>query len=597
MASPKALLRAPREKRPALDHLIRAFGRYSADAGDRQAAAVTFFGFLSFFPILALATSVLSYALGDDAVGTVVDAGQRLRPGAGRPARAARTILSSNRAAGLAGLVGLLGLLYSGLGWVDALREAVRAIWHHNVQEGNFVVKKLKDVVVLLGLGATLLVSIGVSAATGALSGLRARAGRPRRQRRRDGRDLRRSASCWACSPARGSSCSCSGGCPRCSRRSGGCSRARCWPAVLFEVLKRVGALYIERTTENPLYGSFAVIVGLLVWINIVSRMLLICAAWTVTAPYDSDIEPSGTANAEAAAKAGIPMEFADNDPDDPPTLQEDGAPSPLAAAVQGQTPSQDVPEGRGSARSDGPDDRGGRRVEALKDDEDEDGRARSGSGSASRAASGARSGGGTATLARPAVASGTAVATVEEPTRAEVAVRQAAQFTAGALGMGVMAVLIYVLRTVRRHRPAVGPGPGRRAAAGCGGGPRAAGAACGRRRATVRVPRAPGGGLAVGRRPPVPVGRGRRPAQRPPGRARRAVTGGRCPAARRSGAALALAAPPASALEVVLGRGAEPRRALRRSGLLRSRGVLRRRDERHRRARRRSRRSPSRAA
>jgi hypothetical protein len=41
-------------------------------------------------------------------------------------------------------------------------------------------------------------------------------------------------------------------------------------------------------------------------------------------------------------------------------------------------------------------------------------------------------------------------VATAEEPSRAEVAVRQAAQFTAGALGMAVMAVLVYVLRTLR---------------------------------------------------------------------------------------------------------------------------------------------------
>ena len=65
MISPKAALASARDKRPFLDHLIRAFGRYQADAGDRQAAAVTFFGFLSFFPILALATSVLSYALGD----------------------------------------------------------------------------------------------------------------------------------------------------------------------------------------------------------------------------------------------------------------------------------------------------------------------------------------------------------------------------------------------------------------------------------------------------------------------------------------------------------------------------------------------------
>ena len=71
MPSPQALLTRVRAQRPALDHLVRAFGRYQADAGDRQAAAVTFFGFLSFFPVLALATSVLSYALGPAAVDTV----------------------------------------------------------------------------------------------------------------------------------------------------------------------------------------------------------------------------------------------------------------------------------------------------------------------------------------------------------------------------------------------------------------------------------------------------------------------------------------------------------------------------------------------
>ena len=87
---------------------------------------------------------------------------------------------------------------------------------------------------------------------------------------------------------------------------------------------------------RTRVYGSFAVVVGLLVWINLVSRMLLVCAAWTVTAPYDSDVAPSGTADPEPARKAGIPQEFADDDPDDPPTLQEEGAPSPLAAAVQG---------------------------------------------------------------------------------------------------------------------------------------------------------------------------------------------------------------------------------------------------------------------
>ena len=416
MPSPKAAFSSAREKRPSFDHLIRALGRYQADAGDRQAAAVTFFGFLSFFPILALATSILSYALGDDAIGTVVREVNAYAPGLAEQLEL-EEILSNNRKAGLAGAIGLVGLLYSGLGWVDALREAVRAIWHHNVKAGNFLVKKAKDVVILAGLGLTILLSVGVSAATGAfrdfaldLVGLDT--------------GLVATAVTWVIGIALGLMTSTGlflflfWRLPKVQSPFRRVIKGALLAAVLFELLKRVGAIYIERTTENPLYGTFAAIVGLLVWINIVSRMLLLCAAWTVTAPYDSDIEPSGTANAEAARRAGIPTEYADNDPDDPPTLEEDGAPSPLAAAVNGAVPSQDVPEGRESLRAGGSPAAGGRRVEALKES----------------------AGGGVATLERPEPA----------PGRAETVVRQAAQFTAGAMGMAAMAVLLHVGKTLR---------------------------------------------------------------------------------------------------------------------------------------------------
>ena len=414
MPSPKAVLAGVREKRPFLDHLIRAFGRYQADAGDRQAAAVTFFGFLSFFPILALATSILSYVLGPDAVGTVVSQVNSYAPGLAEQL-GLEEILTNNRKAGAAGLIGLAGLLYSGLGWVDALREAIRTIWHHNVKEGNFLVKKAKDVVILAGLGVTVLLSIGISAATGAFTGFAFEQLGVEKTFVALGLaklvgvalGVLTSASLFLFLFWR---------LPKVQTPFRRVIKGALLAAVLFELLKRVGAFYIERTTENPLYGSFAVVVGLLVWINIVSRMLLICAAWTVTAPYDSDIEPSGTANAETADKAGIPTEFADNDPDDPPTIQEKGAPSPLAAAVQGQTPSQDEPEGRGST-SPPPAGGGGPRVEALKDT------------------------GSVAVLERPEP---------PQPGKAEVVVRQAAQFTAGALGMAVMAVLLHLGKTVR---------------------------------------------------------------------------------------------------------------------------------------------------
>ncbi|MGZ4620156.1 MAG: hypothetical protein ACXV3F_15965, partial [Frankiaceae bacterium] len=83
------------------------------------------------------------------------------------------------------------------------------------------------------------------------------------------------------------------------------------------------------------------------VWINMVSRWTLLAAAWTVTKPYDTDVAPSGTASVEMARLAGIPEQYAGNDPNAVPATVAGGAPSPLQAAVQDRTPPQYEPEGR----------------------------------------------------------------------------------------------------------------------------------------------------------------------------------------------------------------------------------------------------------
>ncbi len=402
MVSPGAAFTSARNKRPFLDHLIRAFGRYQADAGDRQAAAVTFFGFLSFFPLIALATALLSYFLGDEAIGTVVREVNSYAPGLADQLDLQKT-LTDNSKAGATGLLGLAGLLYAGLGWVDALREAIRTVWHHNVKEGNLVVKKVKDVVVLAGLGVTVVLSVGISAATGAFTGFAL-----------DLVGLEETGVATAIAKVVGVALGLATSTglfvylfwrlPKVQSPFRRIVKGALLAAVLFEVLKRVGAVYIERTTENPVYGAFAVIVGLLVWINIVSRMLLFCAAWTVTEPYDSDVEPSGTASVAAAEEAGIPTEFVSEDPDSPPAIQQDGAPSPLAAAVQGTAPESECAE----------------RATPLS------------------------------APAGPAAHVGRVSPAPPAADKIQVVVRQAAQFTAGALGMVVMAVLIHVLRTLR---------------------------------------------------------------------------------------------------------------------------------------------------
>jgi membrane protein len=81
-----------------------------------------------------------------------------------------------------------------------------------------------------------------------------------------------------------------------------------------------------------------------LLFLNLVSRLLLYASAFVVTGPYDSDVAPSGTASPELARRAGIPEHYATRP--EPPAVREDGAPSPLPAVLGGRTPPQDEPDG-----------------------------------------------------------------------------------------------------------------------------------------------------------------------------------------------------------------------------------------------------------
>jgi membrane protein len=61
--------------------------------------------------------------------------------------------------------------------------------------------------------------------------------------------------------------------------------RAILLAAVGFEVLKLVGTFYIDRITHSPAGAVIGPVVGVLVWIYLVSRYLLFCVAWAATAP------------------------------------------------------------------------------------------------------------------------------------------------------------------------------------------------------------------------------------------------------------------------------------------------------------------------
>ena len=60
----------------------------------------------------------------------------------------------------------------------------------------------------------------------------------------------------------------------------GAAQRRRSSAGSALTVLKKFGALLLASTTDNPLFLTFALVVGLLVWLNFMSRIILISAAW-----------------------------------------------------------------------------------------------------------------------------------------------------------------------------------------------------------------------------------------------------------------------------------------------------------------------------
>ncbi len=302
-----------------LDHLGKALGRYFSDSSDRLAASVSYYGFLCVFPLLLLVASVVGFVVGSDL--------ERQRQLLGHlgdfaPDTLARPLVTLvTERAGITGAVGLVGLIIAGLGWVDALRESLRAVWHQDPHRGRILRKKLTDLVILTGLGATILASVAVSAFATTLAGqglglLGVSADRPVAAT-----GLRTVALVVALLTNTAVLSYLMLWLPRSTEPLRRVLRAAVVGAVALEIAKYIGFYYfgVVLGKGTSLYGAgLAVAFGLLLWINVAARPVLFTAAWAVTAPYRADVRPSGTS------------------PEPPPADAAPDAPEERATADQG---------------------------------------------------------------------------------------------------------------------------------------------------------------------------------------------------------------------------------------------------------------------
>jgi membrane protein len=276
-----------RADRPWADHLVRMQEHYSAVGASQQAGAATYFAFLSFFPVMALAFFVVGWVakVYPGARHALHQAINDVLPGLIGPGAGQISMGELQDAAGALGVFGVIGVLYAGLGWLSSLQSALLVVFETPARERpSFVFGKLRDLATLVVLGTVMLLAVALTgfvrgfsadvldwvdvstdlgwvlAALTVVVGLAANAllfyamfvllARP---------DVRQS-SLW---------------------------QGAALGAIGFEVLKQLSGLLLGATRGQPAFQAFGIALILLVWINYFSRLTLYAAAYTVTAEPD----------------------------------------------------------------------------------------------------------------------------------------------------------------------------------------------------------------------------------------------------------------------------------------------------------------------
>ncbi|MFG2290078.1 YihY/virulence factor BrkB family protein [Streptomyces sp. NPDC048595] len=279
----------PAVRRLMTTHLWRAYERMLRVHWTRLAAAITFTSFVALFPLLTVAAAIGAALLSD---GQLHQLQQKLAEQVpGISGQLDLVALVDNAAT--VGLVAGAALLLTGLGWVDSLRDCLRAVWEKGDEDTNFFLGKLRDGGVLLGLGGVAMLSLGCSAfATAAVDRAADAIGLPE-----DGIGavlLKTAGFCiavladfvllaYVLTRLPG---------VRPGRRV--VVVASLMGAIGFELLKLLLSGYLRGVAARSVYGAFGTPIALLLWINFTAKLLVYCASWTATAGEKADGKADG---------------------------------------------------------------------------------------------------------------------------------------------------------------------------------------------------------------------------------------------------------------------------------------------------------------
>ena len=260
----------------------RAYVRYSGANGGLLAGGVSYFAFFSIFPAISLGFTIFGLVLRDqpELLARIESGIEQQLPGfvqsSSNPDGLIPLSIPSTGTLSLTAAAGVAGLLWAGLGWLGALSTGIRAILGLAGEAGNFVTSNLRDLLVLITLGLGIVVAAVVNGVTSAVAlsvaswvGLQDQA--------------------WIITGA-GLLVSFASNCllvalmlrvlsavemPWVALRNGAL-----FGGVAMTFLQTFGTRLVASTTSNKLFASIALVVGLLAFLNFISRAMLLAAAW-----------------------------------------------------------------------------------------------------------------------------------------------------------------------------------------------------------------------------------------------------------------------------------------------------------------------------
>ncbi|MFE3188548.1 inner membrane protein YhjD [Nocardia sp. NPDC059240] len=305
----KAWIERQIQRRPWLDHVVRAGGRYQRQRGDYYAAGITYFTVLSLFPLLMVGFAVAGFVLSrnpqllTDIQNKIVE---NIPGAAGSSINDLIHKAVSSRAG--VGSIGLATGLYAGLGWIANLRAALTEQWDQPFKPRNWFVSKASDLLALVGLFVAFNVSIGLSvlASSGLINTLLKR--------------LHIHEASWVQILLTIASLVLAilanwavfvwiiARMPRHPVTFRSAAKAALIAAVIFEAFKQLASVILKTVVNGPAGAVFGPIIGLMVFSYFTARIILFATAWAATASENdvpADIPPPAPAVIRPRAAIG----------------------------------------------------------------------------------------------------------------------------------------------------------------------------------------------------------------------------------------------------------------------------------------------------